>query len=110
MESFVIEAGDSDFHEKVLDASHNIPVIVDFWAPWCGPCKLLGPRLENLANSYEGKFILAKVDISKNQALSEKFDVRSIPFVKMFKAGALVDEFIGSLSEVMVKSWIEKNL
>ncbi len=105
-----IEVNDADFEEKVIEKSKTIPVAVDFWAEWCAPCMMLGPVLEKLAKEYNGKFILAKVDLQKNKQKAEEFEVRSIPNVKMFKNGKVVDEFIGAVSEEQVKEWLDKNI
>lgn len=105
-----IEVNDADFNEKVIEASKNKPIVVDFWAEWCGPCRMLGPTLENLAKEYGGKFILAKINVSENQAMAQKYEVKSIPYVKMFKKGNAVDEFIGALPKEEVKEWLDKNL
>ena len=105
-----IEVNDGNFNEKVVEASKNKPIVVDFWADWCAPCKMLGPVLEKLTKEYGGKFILAKVDLTQNKEKAEQYEVRSIPNVKMFKNGDVVDEFIGALSEEQVKEWIDKNI
>ena len=105
-----IEVSEADFNEKVIEASKNRPIVVDFWAEWCGPCKMLGPTLEKLAKEYGGKFVLAKLDVQGNQAIAQKYEIRSIPCVKIFKNGEVVDEFIGALPESDVKEWLDKNI
>jgi len=105
-----IEVNDANFDEKVIEASKNKPIVVDFWAGWCGPCKMLGPILEKLAKEYNGKFILAKVDVNENKEKASQYEVRSIPNVKLFKDGVIIDELIGYLSEEKVKEWLDKNL
>jgi putative thioredoxin len=96
----------ADFDEKVLAASQGVPVVVDFWAPWCQPCKILKPILEKLAAEYGGKFILAKVNSDENQELSARYGVRGIPAVKAFVGGQMVDEFSGALPEGQVRDFI----
>jgi putative thioredoxin len=98
----------ADFDEKVLAASRQVPVIVDFWAPWCQPCRILKPILEKLAAEYGGKFILAKVNSDENQELSMQYGVRGIPAVKAFVGGQLVDEFTGALPEPQIREFLER--
>ena len=97
-----------DFQAAVLDESHTRPVVVDFWAPWCGPCKSLKPILEKLAAEYGGKFRLAKVNADDNQALSQQYGVRGIPAVKAFVNGEMVDEFSGALPEAEVRAFLDR--
>jgi putative thioredoxin len=108
MSAFDKDVGLADFEQEVIQASFRQPVVVDFWAPWCGPCKTLKPILEKLAAEYDGKFILAKVNADENQELSAQFDVRGIPAVKAVVNGKLVDEFSGALPEGAVREWLEK--
>jgi len=105
-----IDVNENNFEQEVVEKSKQVPVVVDFWAEWCGPCKMLGPTLEKLTKEYNGKFILAKLDVQANQSTAQKYEIRSIPCVKMFKHGEIVDEFIGTLSEDDVKEWLDKNL
>lgn len=105
-----IETNDNDFAEKVLEQSKKIPVIVDFWASWCGPCMALKPTMEKLAKEYDKKFILAKMNVEDNSVYARKYSIMSIPAVKFFKNGEVIDEFIGLQPENTIKSWIEKNL
>ncbi|MEM5853244.1 MAG: thioredoxin [Candidatus Aenigmatarchaeota archaeon] len=107
---FEIEAFEEDFDEKVLESSKKVPVVVDFWADWCGPCRVLGPILSKLANEYQGKFLLIKVNVDKNPGLAEKYGIMSIPNVKMFKNGKIVDEFVGAMPEPLVRKWLDKNI
>jgi putative thioredoxin len=97
----------ADFAEKVLDASHQVPVVVDFWAEWCQPCGTLKPILEKLAAEYGGRFILAKVNSDQNQELAQRYGVRGIPAVKAFVDGQMVDEFSGALPEGQVREFID---
>mgnify|MGYP005643937529 CR=1 FL=1 len=105
-----IEVDDNNFNKMVIEQSKKIPVIVDFWAPWCMPCLMLSPALEKFAEEYKGKFILAKVNVDEARTAAQKYGIMSIPCVKMFKNGEVADEFIGALPEPMVKNWIDKNL
>ena len=97
-----------DFEEKIVAASFKQPVVIDFWAPWCGPCKALGPILEKLANEYAGKFLLAKVNSDENQELAVRYGVRGIPSVKAMVKGQIVNEFTGAQPESMVRDWLDK--
>lgn len=108
-ESFVFEAGEANFETDVLQASLQTPVLVDFWATWCGPCKTLGPILEKLAGDYAGAFRLAKVDCDKEQQLAGMFGVRSIPTVVLIKDGQIVDAFSGALPESQVREFLKKH-
>jgi len=105
-----IEVNDSNFEEEVIEKSKEIPVVVDFWAQWCRPCLMLGPTLEKLAKENKGKFILAKVNVDKAPVISQKYGIMSIPNVKLFKEGKIVDEFIGAYPEDFVRKWLERNL
>jgi len=105
-----IDVSDENFQEEVIERSKKIPVVVDYWAPWCGPCMVLAPILEKLVKEYDGKFILAKINVDENPIVSQKYGIMSIPNVKMFKNGMVVDEFIGAIPERMVREWLEKSL
>ncbi|MEW6164404.1 MAG: tetratricopeptide repeat protein [Pseudomonadota bacterium] len=98
----------ADFDAKVLAASRDVPVLVDFWAPWCQPCRILKPILEKLAAEFGGRFILAKVNSDENQELSARYGVRGIPAVKAFVGGQLVDEFTGALPEGQIREFLER--
>jgi thioredoxin len=105
-----IKANDENFQERVIEQSKKIPVVVDFWASWCMPCLVLGPTLEKLAKEYNGKFILAKTNVDETRLFAQKYMVMSIPNVKLFKNGRVVDEFIGALPEPVIRQWLNKNL
>ncbi|KQY51952.1 thioredoxin [Lysobacter sp. Root494] len=103
----VFDATTANFEADVLQKSLETPVLVDFWAEWCGPCKTLGPILEKLAGEYNGAFVLAKVDVDKEQELGAAFQVRSIPTVFLVKGGQLVDGFPGALPEGQLREFLK---
>ena len=110
MASFTKDVTDDSFASDVIEASKKVPVLVDFWAPWCGPCRSLAPVLEKLADQYEGKFLLAKVNSDDNPGVSRQYGIRSIPNVKAFVGGKQADEFLGALPESQVREFIERLL
>ena len=108
MSEHALDVGLADFSQHVLEESKHRPVVVDFWAPWCGPCKSLKPILEKLAAEYGGKFLLAKINSDENQELAAQYGVRGIPSVKAFINGEPVDEFSGALPEGEVRVFLER--
>jgi putative thioredoxin len=104
----VKDIGQKEFMAEVIDASKKVPVIVDFWAPWCGPCKTLGPMLERAVAATKGKVRMVKVDIDKNQTIAAQMRIQSIPAVYAFKGGRPVDGFVGALPESQVKQFVQR--
>jgi putative thioredoxin len=110
MEPVVVEATDQNFVEAVVEESKRRPVVVDLWAAWCGPCRVIGPILEKVADERKGAFLLAKLDVDANPYTAGQFGVQSIPTVIAFKDGRPVDGFIGAIPEPMVNDFIDKLL
>ncbi len=106
----VIDATSETFDREVIERSSTVLVVVDFWAPWCGPCRLLSPVLESLASEYAGKFVLAKVNIDENPELASQFGVRSIPMVFGVRDGAVADAFMGVQPESVIRTWVNRLL
>ena len=101
---------DADFQQSVVEGSKSQPVIVDFWAEWCGPCKALGPILENVALEFEGNIAVKKINIDENPEAPANYGIRSIPTIIMFKEGSVADTKIGLSSETDLKNWINTHL
>ncbi|MFP5247939.1 MAG: thioredoxin [Thermoanaerobaculia bacterium] len=103
----VQQISDAEF-DKVVNGGQ--PVFVDFWAPWCGPCRIVGPIIEELAPSYEGKAVIAKVNVDDNPIVAQRFGVTSIPTLMMFKNGKLVDRIVGAAPKPALQQFIDRNL
>ena len=100
----------SDFSEEVVERSHTTPVLVDFWAEWCGPCKVLGPVIESLAERHSDRWKLVKVNTETNREIAAQYGIQGIPNVKLFVDGEVRDEFTGALPEPMIEQWLKKAL
>lgn len=106
--SAIINATDASFEQDVVKSS--IPVLVDFWAPWCGPCKMLAPALEQISTEYDGKVQIVKVNVDDNQAMSLKLGVRGIPAMFLYKDGQVVSQKAGALAKTALAAWIDSSL
>jgi len=104
-------SSDSEFQQDVLDSSTDQLVVVDFWATWCGPCRSMAPHLETLANEYEGKVRIVKVDVDRNQKTAIKFGIQNLPTLLVFKNGEVVDKLVGNPgSKGKLEEWVKRSL
>ncbi len=104
----VQQVTDNDFEQSILKAGK--PALVDFWAPWCGPCRIIGPIVEELAPSYQGRAVIAKMNVDDNPQIAQKLGVTSIPTLMMFKNGKLVDRVVGAMPKGELQKFIDRNL
>lgn len=104
----IIELSDSTFETEVVKS--DLPVLVDFWAPWCGPCRAIAPLVEEISSSYEGKIKVGRMNVDENQSTTMKFGIRSIPTIIMFKGGEAVDQIIGAVPKGEIERVVDKSL
>ncbi|NMD43288.1 MAG: thioredoxin [Firmicutes bacterium] len=104
----IIAIGEADFEEQVI--REQLPVLVDFWAPWCGPCKMIAPILEEMAVEYQDRLKIFKVNVDENPELAGRFEIMGIPAMLLFKGGALVESFVGAMPRQALTSRIEPHL
>ena len=103
-----MDVSDSSFETEVIERSYEVPVVVDFWAEWCPPCRMLGPALEREAKAREGELVLAKIDVDANREVALQYGIQSIPWVKVFRDGEVVDEFVGALPAPLVVEFLDR--
>lgn len=108
MSEKIVHTTDSNFENDVLKS--ELPVLVDYWAEWCGPCKMIAPILDEIAGAYHGKLKIAKVNVDQNQQVTQKYGIRSIPTLMIFKDGAVQAQKVGALSKSQLTAFIETNL
>ena len=108
MSDKVLHVGDADFDSTVLQSGE--PVLVDFWAEWCGPCKMIAPILDEVASAYQGRLTVAKMNVDDNRAIPAKFGIRGIPTLMIFKNGELAATKVGALSKAQLSAFIDQNL
>lgn len=106
MSKDTVAVADSTFKNEVLDS--NVPVLVDFWATWCAPCRAIAPALEELATQYKGKVKIAKVDVDENQQVAQQYGIRSIPTLLLFKGGKVVDQLVGAVPKAKLEDSLKK--
>lgn len=108
MSDQIVYTSDASFESDVLKSS--VPVLVDYWAEWCGPCKMIAPILDEIATDYQGKLKIAKVNVDQNAQLTQKYGIRSIPTLMLFKGGSVQAQKIGALSKSQLTAFIETNI
>ena len=104
----IVEISDSNFESEVVNS--DVPVLIDFWAPWCGPCRAIAPLVEEISSSYAGKIKVGKMNVDDNQSTTMKFGIRSIPTLIMFKGGEAIDQIIGAVPKAEIERVVEKSL
>ena len=107
LKEMISDVSEQDFQQKVVERSKQVPVVVDFWAEWCGPCRTLGPALEKAVSARDGKIELAKIDTDRNPRIAQDFQIASIPAVKAFKDGEVVAEFIGAIPPARIEAFLD---
>jgi len=108
MSEKVVHLTDDSFYAEIIKS--DLPALVDFWAPWCGPCKMVGPMVEELAEEYDGEVKVAKLNVDENQKIAAQYGVRSIPTLIMFKGGESIDQSVGAASKTAMNEMIKKAL
>lgn len=104
----VLVVGDSNFESEVIQS--DVPVLVDFWAPWCAPCRMIAPIVEELSKEYAGKVKVAKMNVDENRAVPQKYNVMSIPTLLLFKGGQTIDQVVGAVPKTHLENLIKKSL
>ena len=110
MSEHILAMTDAQFDEQVIQASHNQPVLVDYWAEWCGPCKMIAPILDEVALAYTGRLTVAKINIDENQMVPTKYGVRGIPTLMLFDKGVVKATKVGALSKSQLTSFIDSHI
>ena len=108
MSDQIVYTSDADFQKDVLNS--EVPVLVDYWAEWCGPCKMIAPILDEIAGEYQGKLKIAKVNVDENQQVTQKYGIRSIPTLMIFKGGTVQAQKVGAMSKSQLAAFIETNI
>ena len=110
MSEHILHTADDKFDQEVIEASHTLPVLVDYWAEWCGPCKMIAPILDEVANTYQGRLIVAKLDIDANQTTPAKYGVRGIPTLMLFQNGVVKATKVGALTKSQLTAFIDSHI